>query len=81
MATANSMHPREVRDELHRLECSPSLHDSAGLNRAPKVTVGGKAGPGKTTLPTPESELQLTDRGRTLPNFAREFARRARQGG
>lgn len=79
MATANSMHPSEVRAEISRLECSPSKTDSAGLSRKPKITVGGKAGPGKTTLSTPESELHLTDRGRTLPNFVREFARSARK--
>jgi hypothetical protein len=79
MATANSMHPDEVRAVIARLETSPSKTDSGGLSRAPKITVSGTAGPGKTELSTPESELAKTDRGRTLPNFVRDFAKGARR--
>jgi hypothetical protein len=75
------MHVDEVRRVSHGLECSPSLHDSAGLSRKPTIKKGGRAANASHyTLSTPESEFRMTDRGRTLPNYVREFARGARQG-
>lgn len=82
MAAGIQQHPDDVAAFCHRIEVSPSLNDSGGLDRAPSVTkTGPAANARKYTLSTSTSEFQMTDRGRTLPNFTREFARRARQGG
>ena len=73
----------EVKRVTSSLEISPSKNDSAGLSRAPKVDVTGRraANAKSYTLSTDTSEAKLSDRGRPLPNFQRDFSRRARREG
>ena len=80
MATGQLSH-EEVKSICNSLECSPSQHDSHGnYGGAPNIdptAKSGKAAAGNHHLATPESEFNMTDRGRPLPNYAKQFAHNA----
>lgn len=78
-----SMSPKEVKSVCDGLECSPSQHDEKGYHGGkPSISPtahNSTAATGGTHLKTSTSEFQKTDRGRTLPNYKGQFARKAEQ--
>lgn len=84
MATDHSMRYSEVKSICDSLECSPSQHDVQNFKlQPPSITPGSRSGKRAATSPTKlstdTSEFQMTDRGRTIPQYRGKFARTARQ--
>lgn len=76
MATGQLSHG-EVKSICDGLECSPSQHDASGnyggkpslSQKNSKANAGGES----------TSDFQMTDRGRPLPNYKGQFAKKASQ--
>lgn len=72
----------EVKSICDGLECSPSQHDSSGYHGgAPNIGVTDKSSESVTKNRAGDhtTEFKMTDRGRPLPNFAKQFAKKAPQ--
>lgn len=69
----------EVKAIENELECSPSQHDSSG-NFGGKPNIGVTDKNSKThSGGESTSEFKMSDRGRPLPNFKGQFAKKAPQ--
>jgi len=79
MPTSNQT-PDEVKKVCDRLECSPSAHDESGKHGGmPNLEPTAKSSESATSgthLHTHTSEFQKSDRGRTLPNYKGQFAKK-----
>lgn len=73
----------EVMAVCDRLEVSPGARDEGYRLQGPSTSPGSRNGTASVTsgtkLATSTSELQMTDRGKTISNFTREFARDSRE--
>ena len=74
-----SMSHGEVKSVCDKLECSPSQHDASGYHGGkPNITViakSGEATPSDSHART--GEFKMSDRGKTLPNYKGQFAKKA----
>ena len=72
-----------VHTVLDRLEVSPSATDEGDRLQPPSTSPGSRNGTESVTrdtrLATRTSELQMTDRGKVIPQFTREFANDSRE--
>lgn len=83
MATDHSHRWDEVHATLSRLEINSQNDAVTSRLQPPSTSPGSRSGTTSVTTPTrlstTMSEFQLTDRGREIPQFRREFARDSRQ--
>jgi hypothetical protein len=79
----NNLNPGEVKSICDKLEISPSQHDAHGHHGGkPNVSPTAKSGESVvsgTHLKTHTGEFNKTDRGRALPNFKGQYAKKAEQ--
>lgn len=81
MATGQLSHG-EVKSICDSLECSPSQHDDHGkYGGKPNIGVTEKSGEAVTSNQAGDhtGEFSMTDRGRQLPNYKGQFAKKAPQ--
>lgn len=83
MATDHSMRWDEVHAIVSRLEINSQNDATTSKLQPPSTSPGSRSGTQSVTSPTrlstSTSELQMTDRGKTIPQFTREFARDSRE--
>lgn len=74
-----SMSPKEVKSVCDGLECSPSQHDIAGRHGGrPNIVPTAKSNDA-TVSSEKTGEFKMSDRGKGLPNFKGQFAKKAQE--